>query len=310
MKSKAFYAGILFSVISVFSSYAQQDDFPVLKGSYLDQKPPGTTPQLFAYDIIDKGSKVFSITFSLDGKEFYYTKSPNPNTNVLMKLKELNGKWTPPAIASFASQYSEYEPLFSPDGQKLIYDSTKPLPGTNTEVSHLWYVEKIDSDWSDPVPMNAPFIKRFAMYATLASNNNIYFTSADDDGPGIFVSRFVNEEYQEPEKLGRNINYLPGCAHPFISPDESYIIYDAELEGKGRYLYISFRDTDGEWLKSVSLGNSINSNIGELTPFVTRDGKYLFFSRMSPGQGDIYWVDAKIIEDLKPESKTWEINYE
>ena len=32
------------------------------------------------------------------------------------------------------------------------------------------------------------------------------------------------------------------------------------------------------------------------------DGKYLFFTSRRRGKADIYWVDAKIIEDLKPKN--------
>ena len=56
MKSKVNLFGIFLFSILVFSSYAQQDDFPVLKGPYLGQKPPGLTPQLFAPGIISKPS--------------------------------------------------------------------------------------------------------------------------------------------------------------------------------------------------------------------------------------------------------------
>jgi hypothetical protein len=33
---------------------------------------------------------------------------------------------------------------------------------------------------------------------------------------------------------------------------------------------------------------------------LTTDGKYMFFSRENYGTLDIYWVDAKIIEELRP----------
>ena len=36
-------------------------------------------------------------------------------------------------------------------------------------------------------------------------------------------------------------------------------------------------------------------------PYVTPDGKYIFFNSGRNGNWDIYWVDAKIIEELKPE---------
>ena len=32
--------------------HAQQENFPVLKGPYLGQKPPGLTPEIFAPEII------------------------------------------------------------------------------------------------------------------------------------------------------------------------------------------------------------------------------------------------------------------
>ena len=71
------------------------------------------------------------------------------------------------------------------------------------------------------------------------------------------------------------------------------------------------------------MGPEINSNEMDIAPFITYDGKYLFFSSSrkiyksffekpvtydekikimsSPGNGDndIYWVDAKIIEKLR-----------
>jgi len=45
-------------------------------------------------------------------------------------------------------------------------------------------------------------------------------------------------------------------------------------------------------------GDGINTPALEGNSFVTADGKYLFFSR----KFDIYWVDAKILEEFK--SKT------
>jgi len=89
-------------------------------------------------------------------------------------------------------------------------------------------------------------------------------------------------------------------------------------------LYISFRKNDGSWTQTKNMGDKINSNEIEYCPYVSPDGKYLFFTSYrrperafpkglvsyediikmynSPqnGFGDIYWVDAKIIEELKP----------
>jgi hypothetical protein len=65
------------------------------------------------------------------------------------------------------------------------------------------------------------------------------------------------------------------------------------------------------------MGEPINSAATENRPFVTLDGRYLFFmsdrvvhdpsleelrADLRPGNGsrDVYWVDAKIIDRLRP----------
>ena len=51
------------------------------------------------------------------------------------------------------------------------------------------------------------------------------------------------------------------------------------------------------------MGSAINvSYKGARFPGMSPDGKYLFFTRYDKNWNeDIYWVDAKIIEELKPE---------
>ena len=76
-------------------------------------------------------------------------------------------------------------------------------------------------------------------------------------------------------------------------------------------LYVSFRRESGSWTKPKNMGRKINSEAKDAFPYVTSDGKYFFFnsSRVSvlndkkipDGPGNIYWVDAKIIEELKPD---------
>ena len=85
-----------------------------------------------------------------------------------------------------------------------------------------------------------------------------------------------------------------------VSPDESYLLMESMATGmsEGADLYISFRRDDGSWTEGVSLGREINVGGYERFPLVTPDGRYLFFLRVADGS-DFFWVDAKIIEDLK-----------
>ena len=69
-------------------------------------------------------------------------------------------------------------------------------------------------------------------------------------------------------------------AHPFIAPDESYLIWDAEQEGVyGADIYISFRQPNGSWGEAIGMGDTINTADHEQGASLTPDGKYLLFWR-------------------------------
>ena len=90
--------------------------------------------------------------------------------------------------------------------------------------------------------------------------------------------------------------------------------------------YIVFRNPDDTWSEPINLGNKINTDGGlEYAPYVSPDGKYFFFmssrsraielagsqlslarmlelhSTPETGLPGIWWVDARFIEDLKPQ---------
>jgi hypothetical protein len=91
------------------------------------------------------------------------------------------------------------------------------------------------------------------------------------------------------------------------------ILTSSRLGGYGSGdLFVSFRKGDGGWGEPLNLGTEVNSEELEYCPIMTPDRKYLFFSRRRsdpPGsgwagvvEGDVYWVDALVIERLRPDS--------
>jgi len=116
----------------------------------------------------------------------------------------------------------------------------------------------------------------------------------------------VDGKYEEPKLLSEKINGGKSF-HPFIAPDESYLIFDGKREGGygDSDLYISYRQQDGSWGDVINLGDQINTDAWEAVASVTPDGKYLFFNRNMGSDKyedvDIFWVDAEIIETLRPQ---------
>ena len=113
----------------------------------------------------------------------------------------------------------------------------------------------------------------------------------------IYYSNYVNGEFQEAVKLGDAINTDAYEADVFVDPKEQYLIFCAQRNsGMGRGdLYISFKEADGSWSTSVNMGDKVNTEGHELCPFVTADGKYLFYT----SKQDIYWISTSIFETLK-----------
>jgi Tol biopolymer transport system component len=240
-----------------------------------------------------------------------------------------NGYWTEPKEFSFCPARKDRYPFFSPDGKRLFFNSGRNITTSPDKSSTgIWYVERENEGWSEPqqIDFGEDYQGGTGIFPSVAANGNLYFALWPTRENGfIYMSRYENGKYSSPERLGSAINDKGGN-HPYIAPDESYIIFDDNRseDNFGQLdLFISFRDKNGKWMKVQNLGEGVNTVYGERRPFVSFDGKYLFFSsdRINPelpdrpislkelqqltnvhanGYQNIYWVDAKLIEELKP----------
>lgn len=293
---------VVLLLISVFS-IAQQTtpEFPKPTGPYLGQKPPGTAPEIFAPGIISTEQFEFSGSFSPDGNEYFFTRRPNyeGSDNRIYQTHIVDGCWTEPAIAPFTKDTFEFIPIIFPDGKKLVFYSEREKPGNETYNGDLWISEKTDSGWSKAQYFLCPANIQYCMMVSATRNGTIYFSGIIGGKRGVFRVKYSSGKYSEAEFLPGEVNSIRPV-HPFISPDESYLLMDAQVTGMGKpELFVSFHNADGSWTKAVNLGPEINTTKTEFGASVSPDGKYLFFHRRVSGNGDIYWVDAKILEELK-----------
>lgn len=271
---------ILLCTFFIVSPFTQQCGFPVLKGPYLGQKPPGRTPELFAPGIVSTKADEYALEVSPSGMEILFSRSGS----LMLATRNNDGTWNKPSVAPFSGKYIDGESCFSPDGKRIYFCSRRPAPERALSRS-VWISEKSNGMWGEAYCLDGLVHSRNIHAPTVAASGNIY-----DDG--IVRFKYVNGEYLPADKIPS----LEG-AFPFVAPDESYIIVARRDPGRrDSDLFVSFRDSSGAWTRGISLGNEINSSSHEGNSFVTADGKFLFFSRKL----DVYWVDAKIIDDLRP----------
>ncbi len=296
---------LLWSCLAIIQAQNAKE-LPVLKGDYLGQPLPGNTPVVFARGIVSSNHLEHSAPrFSPDGSEVFWELVRLPIVEgvsgkmILTMHRTVNG-WSKPTE-------TKHFPVFTSDG-KRYYFSALPKPQKNTA--------NIE-DQSDH-EKQANYIYLLAQYPELkytrglsiANNRSIYFMSHLEgpmNGYGIFRAEFINGEYAKPEPLPSSINKADFLNWtPFIAPDESYLLFSSnrkDPDNDGGDLYISHRLTDGSWTNPVNLGEVVNSPEQERFPMLSPDGKYLFFTRPTlKYHQDVFWVDAKIIKELRNKS--------
>ena len=307
-------ADIFWMDAGIFEKFKPQSDFSEFKGPYFGQKPPGMTPEVFAPALLATSKHAFCSVFSPNGFEFYFvTDLGDDKTADIMWMRSKNDIWAQPTAAPFNSPYTDNDICISPDGNKVFFRSWRPLPGREKpeESSYIWFSIRTKQGWNQAqlVECGGSFFK--AGYPSATSNGTLYFPHRSDKNVGesdIHYSRIVNGAYGPPVNLGSTINtkYIEGdmC----VAPNESFLIVSCwhrpdHVGGGESDLYISFRDDNGEWSALKNMGKLINNEANENCPMLSPDGKYFFFFRYEP-QADTsstFWVDAKIIEDYKPD---------
>jgi hypothetical protein len=319
---------ILFSALPGYAS-----DNPELGGLYLGQTPPGDEPVLFAPGIISDGFNNRDLAIMPDGSEIYYAVNMKKfELSTILVVRKLNDHWSDPEVASFAtdSNFKYLEPAISPDGSKFFFVSA----GIDSENNNdIWMMDREIEGWGKPIRLGDNINTSVSeTFPSITNDGTIYFSRVSDDPAVeyIYRSRLINGQYAKAEKLPDNVNSGKTQFNAFVAADESYLIvsvYGREDSLGSIDYYISYRNDADNWSQPVNMGNKINTPGGqEYSAYVSRDGKYLFFmsTRLaadnepenaghslksltrihnSPenGNSDIYWIDAGIIEDLRPE---------
>ena len=293
-------------------TYAQEtQEFLVLKGEYLGQKLPGVVPEIFAPGIVSDTSwwEHCQVAISPKGDEIYWSawiyKYPPSDpkygkaTEQILYSKLENGSWTKPALAEFVKDFltvSNGGPVFSLDGKKMFFYSNRDGGFGDLDT---YYVDRIEGNWSKPINAGKPYNSAGTdLTPSFSAKGNAYKNFHE-----TIKYRYDNGVFSNPDTIviykDFNLRFPP-----YISPDESHIIFAAKKEdGFGSLdLYISFKNASNQWGYPINMGNKINTSEVERFPIVSPDRKYLFFMRHTETQ-DFFWISTEIFDELRKQSK-------
>ncbi len=200
--------------------------------------------------------------------------------------------WIASEKAKFASGYPSSQPHITHDNKRLYFGWHRPVPQGETSYMgdrEVWISVKTENGWSEPKYAGQ------GMFVSSSNDGQIYTndmsTRMIDGRTYLTKVRIENERFVVFERLRIEPQFEEGPAHPCIAPDGSFILFD--MAG-GNHLFVSFKRKDGTWGKAIDLTkHGFDQMAGGST--ITPDGKYLFFHLNS----DLWWVDIKIIEELR-----------
>ncbi|MFW5781400.1 MAG: hypothetical protein ACOCXD_02410, partial [Bacteroidota bacterium] len=174
------------------------------------------------------------------------------------------------------SRFAQKNPVISPDGSKLIYVEELQF------YDAVFFAEKKNGEWQYPRNLIPEFGIDGDVYPTSISSDGTELYLYRNEGflGEIYVSHYKNGVWSKPNKLGENINTKYWESHASISSDGKTLYFTSNRKGGygGLDIYKSFRNSDGTWGPAVNLGPVINTPYNEETPFITEDGKTLYFS--------------------------------
>jgi len=204
------------------------------------------------------------------------------------------------------SEYSEVNPIISPDGKSLYFVRINhPDNEKWEEYNECCWFSKLDTNLSWKMAEKMP--KEFNLSATNSilsvtpDGNTFLIRGAYENG--VLVSKGYSFIYREkygwslPEKL--NIRFYEDMdigeySGAFLSNNGQTIImyFSEKYNGKLCNLYFSHLQKNGIWSKPKKLGKTINGKrTDEISPFLASDGRTLYFSSNREngfGSYDIY----------------------
>jgi OOP family OmpA-OmpF porin len=210
--------------------------------------------------------------------------------------------------ANVNSQYSEMNPLLSPDG-KTLYFSRANHPdnaGGVKDKEDIWFSELgSDGKWTLAKNMGPQFNNEYPNFINTVTSSTpdgksvlmLLGNKYLDNGKmlaGVSISDNVNGKWSDPKPVNIQNDYnFNEKANYFLANSRKTLLMSVEREDSkgGRDIYVSFSQSDDKWSEPLNLGELVNTSGEETAPFLASDDKTLYFSSngfSGYGGADVY----------------------
>ena len=189
-----------------------------------------------------------------------------------------------------------YNVVFSNDLQTMAF------MGENPFYNGVYVANKVDGVWSTPLNITPSIMSdgNMDVVALSPDGKTMLLAVSDEFTSNIYKAEYYNNRWNPAVSMESPINSRYYESHASFSPDGKTIYLSSNRKGTVGTMDIWRSDLqeDGTWSDPENLGPRINTLLNEESPFVSPDGKRLYFA--SQGHNSIGGFDMFYCE-LQPD---------
>ena len=200
-------------------------------------------------------------------------------------------KFQPPMLLDELNSEAE-EGMIIPfdDGNKIYFVRTY-INGDakqRKQAQDIWYSERINAAWSKPQDL----------FKEANDRGNNAVIGVNDDGSKVYlfnsiqsrrklskgiaiIEKEADGEWSEMQKVNiQGLNIGEGYYSFFVNPEETIMMISMppNKQTLDEDLFVSLKQEDGSWGKVIHLGDTINTENYEISPYIAKDERTLYFS--------------------------------
>lgn len=192
----------------------------------------------------------------------------------------------------------QYFPVLSADQQELFF--------IKRDQSEEIYTSKRDTKgkWQAPTPIDSSLTSKYneGTCSVSADGRTMVFTSCmRNDSYGscdLYITYKIGGQWTEPVNMGAPVNSARWDSQPALSADGRTMYFVSTRKGGlgKRDIWVTYQKTNGKWSIPKNLGEQINTEEDDISPFIHVNNQTLYFATNArPGFGgfDIYLSEKR-----------------
>ena len=229
-----------------------------------------------------------------------------------------NGIYIERLASPVNSNANEIIPIYSPNLSYRIYFSSdryfqRTADSTVSEVFrkgtyNMYFAEIIEGEWTNVSELNSDLnTQKNEILSDFNKDGSVIYFGQENSRSGKFLMDTFsnNEKPSNPVLFSKNFHMDRGDRDLYFFSDSILLFSSNSRKGYGGYDLFICRKKNGKWSRPKNLGGKINSSFDEISPFITNDGRTLYFSsnnQNSMGGFDVFAsrFDDKLIDWIKP----------